>query len=151
MQPDGGLGRLPEGPVRRMFAAATQHDLDAMLLEFAEDYENITPVHPGRSFRGREQVRSNWSSLFAGIPDLALEVHDVAVNLEGKVWIEWSSTGNRRDGVHIEQAGVAIFTVRDDKLAVVRFYLEPVEHDSGDVNAAVRSVTAVQAPAPSAP
>jgi ketosteroid isomerase-like protein len=151
MQPDGGLGRLPEGPVRRMLAAARQHDLDAMVLEFAEDYENITPVHPARSFRGRDQVRSNWCALFTAIPDLAPEIYDVAIDDEGKVWIEWGSKGTRRDGVRVEQAGVAIFTVRDDKLSAVRFYLEPVEYDSGDVNAAVRSVTAAQAPAPSAP
>ena len=29
------LGRIPEGPVRRMLTAARQHDLDAMVLEFA--------------------------------------------------------------------------------------------------------------------
>lgn len=146
MQPDGGLGRLPEGPVRRMFAAAARHDLDAMVSEFAEDYENITPVHPARSFVGRAQVRSNWTALFAAIPDLSLEVHDVAVDGEGKVWVEWSSRGTRRDGVGIEQAGVAILTVRDDELAAVRFYLEPVERESGDVNAAVRDLTTSEAP-----
>jgi hypothetical protein len=32
---------------------------------------------------------------------------------------------------------VAIFTVRDDRIAAAHFYLEPVEHESGDVNAAV--------------
>ena len=42
----GGLDRLPDGPVRRMFAAARQHDLDAMCAQFADDYVNITPTTP---------------------------------------------------------------------------------------------------------
>lgn len=151
MDTEGGLDRLPAGPVRRMFAAACQHDLEAMVLEFAEDYVNITPVHPSRNFRGRDQVRANWSALFAAIPDLTLEVQNSAVGPKGKTWVEWSSSGTRRDGIRVEQAGVAIFTVRDDKLAAVRFYLEPVEHVSGDVNAAVHATTAAQAPVSPAP
>ena len=146
MDTAGGINRLPVGPVRRMFAAASQHDLEAMVLEFAEDYINVTPVHPERNFRGREQVRRNWTALFAAIPELALEVHDCATGPDGKVWVEWSSSGTRRDSVPVEQAGVAIFTVTDDKLTAVRFYLEPVERESGDVNAAVRAITAAQAP-----
>jgi len=141
METEGGLGRLPEGPVRRMFAAVQQHDLDAMVREFADDYVNVTPNHPGRSFHGSEQVRSNWTAIFAAVPDLAPQVQDVAVDGEGKVWVEWSQTGSRRDGLRLEQAGVAIFTVRGDQLATVRFYLEPVERESGDVNAAVRAAT----------
>lgn len=136
----GGLDRLPDGPVRRMFAAARQHDLDAMCAEFADDYVNITPNHPARSFTGRAQVRSNWSALFAGIPDLTLEVHDAAWEPGGKVWVEWASAGTRRDGVPVEQAGVAIFSLREDQLSAVRFYLEPVERESGDVNAAIRAL-----------
>ncbi|MDH2444904.1 nuclear transport factor 2 family protein [Amnibacterium sp. CER49] len=134
------LNRVPDGPVRRMFAAARRHDLDAMVAEFAEDYVNITPNHPGRDFVGRDQVRSNWSALFAGIPDLAVEVRDAVAAPDGTVWVEWTSRGTRRDGVPVEQAGVGIFTLREGRLAAVRFYLEPVERDSGDVARAVQSV-----------
>jgi hypothetical protein len=35
--------------------------------------------------------------------------------------------------------------VRDDELAAVRFYLEPVERESGDFNAAVRDLTPSEA------
>jgi ketosteroid isomerase-like protein len=133
----GGLDRLPDGPVRRMFAAARQHDLDAMCAEFADDYINTTPNHPARGFSGRAQVRTNWTALFAGIPDLTLEVHDATSEPGGKVWVEWSSAGTRRDGTPVEQAGIAIFSLREDRLCAARFYLEPVERDSGDVNAAI--------------
>ena len=133
-----GIGRAPEGPVRRMLAAANRHDLEAMVSQFAEDYRNTTPVHPARSFTGSAQVRKNWTALFAGLPDLTLTVHDAATGPDGKVWMEWSNRGTRPDGSVQQAAGVAIFTLRDDKIAAAQFYLEPVDQDSGDVNEAVR-------------
>jgi len=107
-----GIERVPEGPVRRMLAAANRHDLDAMVSEFAEDYRNTTPAHPARSFAGSAQVRKNWTALFAGLPDLALTVHDAATGPDGKVWMEWSNRGTRPDGSVQRAAGVSILTVR---------------------------------------
>lgn len=133
-----GIERVPEGPVHRMLAAANRHDLEAMVSQFAEDYRNTTPVHPARSFTGSAQVRKNWTALFAGLPDLTLTVHDAATGPDGKVWMEWSNRGTRPDGSVQQAAGVAIFTLRDDKIAAAQFYLEPVDQDSGDVNQAVR-------------
>lgn len=133
-----GIGRVPEGPVRRMLAAANRHDLEAMVSQFAEDYRNNTPVHPARSFTGSAQVRKNWTALFAGLPDLTLTVHDAATGPDGKVWMEWSNRGTRPDGSVQQAAGVAIFTLRNDKIAAAQFYLEPVDQDSGDVNQTVR-------------
>jgi len=124
-----------------MFSATQRRDLDAMLAEFADDYVNITPNHPASSFTGSAQVRKNWSALFAGIPDMTVTVLDSATGTGGKVWVEWGSCGTRLDGSAVEQAGVAIFSVRSDRIAAVRFYLEPVEKDTADVNAAVQAVT----------
>jgi len=132
-----GVDLLPEGPVRRMVAAANRHDLEEMVSLFAEDYENLTPVHPARSFKGSAQVRKNWAALFAGLPDLRITVHDATTGPGGKVWMEWSNRGTRPDGSVTRSAGVAILTVRDDSIAAAHFYLEPVEHVSGDVNTAV--------------
>src|SRR6476469_3611706 len=138
MDTPDGVDRLPDGPVRRMFSATQRRDLDAMLAEFADDYVNITPNHPARSFTGSAQVRKNWTALFAGMPDLTLTVHDAATGPDGKIWLEWSNRGTRPDGSVQRAAGVAIFTLRDDKIAAAQFYLEPVDQDSGDVNEAVR-------------
>lgn len=132
-----GIDLLPEGPVRRMMAAANRHDLEAMVSEFAEDYENTTPAHPARSFTGSAQVRKNWAALFAGLPDLSLTVRDATMGPGNTVWMEWGNRGTRPDGSVTQSAGVAIFTLRDDRIAAAHFYLEPVEHESGDVNAAV--------------
>ncbi len=134
-----GLDRIPDGPVRRMFAAAGSHDIEALVAEFSESYINVTPNHPERNFAGTQQVRANWTSLFAGIPDLVLEIHDAVTAEERTVWVEWSLHGNRRDGAAVEMAGVAIFSVELGKLAGVHFYLEPVERASGDIDIAVRA------------
>lgn len=140
-----GVDLLDAGPVRRMIAAANRHDLDAMVAEFSDDYENITPIHPARSFTGRAQVRRNWENLFAGVPDLQLTVYNAETAADGTVWMEWGNSGTRRDGVPVEMAGVAIFTVRADRIVGVHFYLEPVDHGGGDINAAVRETTSASA------
>ncbi|KAA0097983.1 nuclear transport factor 2 family protein [Mycolicibacterium sp. P1-18] len=37
---------------------------------FTDDYRAELPHHPERSFTGNEQVRNNWTMIFAGISDL---------------------------------------------------------------------------------
>jgi hypothetical protein len=56
------------------------------------------------------------------------------------VWTEWDMSGTRRDGAAHLTRGVSIFGVRQGRLAWVRFYLEPVEESSGDVDAHTRRV-----------
>lgn len=110
-----------------------------MVACFADDYVNEWPAHPQRSFRGSQQVRSNWSQIFAGVPDLRARVPRTAVDGD-TVWSEWDMSGTRRDGAAFLMRGVAIFGVTEGRLARVRFYLEPVEETSGDVNAHARRV-----------
>src|SRR5690348_382447 len=49
----------------RLQQATESHDLDALVDCFDPGYRNETPAHPGRSFEGVEQVRANWSQIFA--------------------------------------------------------------------------------------
>jgi len=51
--------------VNRLLAATNAHDVDALVGCFAPDYVNETPAHPLRGFHGHEQVRSNWTAIFA--------------------------------------------------------------------------------------
>jgi hypothetical protein len=95
------------------------------------------PAHPQRGFRGNEQVRRNWSQIFAGVPDLQARLPRMAVDGD-TVWTEWDMSGTRRDGAAHLMRGVSIFGVSQGRLAWVRFYLEPVEETSGDVNANTR-------------
>ncbi|MBI4900673.1 MAG: nuclear transport factor 2 family protein [Actinobacteria bacterium] len=141
MEARTGPELLEDGPVRRMVDAANRHDLDAMVEEFAEDYENVTPIHPAQSFTGRSQVRKNWERLFRAVPDLRVTVHNATTGPDRTVWMEWGNGGTRVDGVPVQMVGVAIFTVRSDRIAGVRFYLEPLDTAGGDVDAAVGEVT----------
>jgi hypothetical protein len=131
--------------ITRLLTATNDHDIDALVECFATEYVNETPTHPLRGFRGREQVRTNWTSIFAGVPDIAARV--VASVVDGSTaWTEWEMSGTRRDGAPHAMAGVIVFGVSEDRIARARFYLEPVERTSGDVDAAVER--ALQAPAP---
>ncbi len=132
-------GQGPAATVERLLAAINAHDLEAMVACFADDYVNEWPAHPQRGFRGNQQVRRNWSEIFTGVPDLRARVPRIAVDGD-TVWTEWDMSGTRRDGAAFLMRGVAIFGVADGLLAWVRFYLEPVEETSGDVNAHARRV-----------
>jgi hypothetical protein len=126
----------PLAMVQRLLDATNAHDIDALVSCFSDDYVNETPVHPARGFRGTEQVRRNWTQLFDGIPDLRASVMARATDGD-TVWTEWEISGVRRDGaVHIMR-GVIIFGVTGGKAARAKFYLEPVEQSSSDVNDAI--------------
>jgi ketosteroid isomerase-like protein len=132
-------GQGPAVVVERLLEAINAHDLNAMVACFADDYVNEWPAHPQRGFRGREQVRRNWSQLFAGVPDLRARLPRMTVDGD-TVWTEWDISGTRGDGAAFLMRGVSIFGVREGHLAWVRFYLEPVEETSGDVDAHTRRV-----------
>lgn len=132
----------PLDVVRRLAQATTDHDLDGIVDCFAENYVNETPAHPARGFRGRDQVRRNWAQILHGVPDITATI--LATAADGDVvWSEWVMTGTRRDGVAHEMRGVIVFETADGRVVAARFYLEPVDRESGTVDDAVRvAVTA---------
>jgi ketosteroid isomerase-like protein len=130
------MDRADQGPaavVERLLEAINAHDLEAMVACFADDYVNEWPAHPQRGFRGSEQVRRNWSQIFSGVPDLRARLPRMVVDGD-TVWTEWDLSGTRPDGAAHLMRGVSIFGVAGGRLAWVRFYLEPVEETSGDVD-----------------
>lgn len=129
----------PASLVRRLVAATNAHDLDSLVACFADDYLNETPAHPARGFRGAEQVRRNWAQLFAGMPDLSARILATA-GADETVWTEWEMSGTRGDGTAQLMRGVIIFGVTAGRFTSARFYLEPVEGGSGDVDAQVARV-----------
>jgi ketosteroid isomerase-like protein len=129
-----------DGPmtlVERLLRATNAHDVAAVVECFAEDYENETPAHPARGFRGREQVRRNWTQIFDFVPDLHARVLRCACDDE-TAWTEWEMTGTRRDGTAHLMRGVIVFGVGDGVAHWARFYLEPVIDDAATVDDAVR-------------
>jgi ketosteroid isomerase-like protein len=127
----------PAAVVHRLERATNERDLETLVACFAANYRNETPAHPERGFTGQDQVRTNWSQIFAAIPDLTCEVLDCTV--EGStVWSEWEHRGTRPDGTPHLMRGVIIFGVADGVLAWARFYLEPVQAQAGTVDQALR-------------
>lgn len=131
---------IGERLVRRLHAAMNAHDIEAFVGCFAEDYDSAQPAHPDRAFRGREQVRANWSAVFAGVPDFRAEL--VRVDAVGDTaWSEWRWEGTQTDGARLDMAGVIVLGVRDDRFAWARLYVEPVEQAGAGIDEAVRDIT----------
>jgi ketosteroid isomerase-like protein len=138
---DGG----PAAMVERLRAATNSHDLEALVSCFAADYRNETPAHPERGFTGRDQVRRNWEQIFAAMPDVTAEVLLCAVDGD-TAWTEWEHRGTRPDGSQHLMRGVVIFGVRSGVAEWARFYLEPVQADGDNADAAVRRQVAAGGP-----
>jgi ketosteroid isomerase-like protein len=143
------VGSANEGPavLKRLLGALNDHDLDEVVSCFASDYVNETPAHPLRSFCGNTQVRANWTQIFASVPDVTARILDLKVDGD-RVWTEWNISGTRLDGAPFLMRGVVIFGIAAGSIASARFYLEPVEDTSGDVNAHTGRVTGAGSPHP---
>jgi hypothetical protein len=118
----------------RLEAAMNAHDIDAFVSLFAPDYDSVQPAHPDRAFVGAEQVRTNWTEVFAGVPDFRAEL--IRATTDGDTeWSEWHWSGTG-----LEMAGVTVMGIRDDRVAWARLYVEHVEAGGG-IEAAVREMT----------
>jgi ketosteroid isomerase-like protein len=125
--------------LERFRDAANTHDALRVASLFAEDYRSTQPLHPGRDFGGSAQVLENWSSVFDGVPDFAAEL--LASSVDGDVeWGEWSWHGHHADGSTFAMRGVTILVVRQGLIAEGRLYMEPVDADGGDIEAAVQEL-----------
>lgn len=122
--------------IARLVRAINDHDLEGLVACFDDGYVNETPVHPNRGFQGNGQVRRNWTTILCSVAELSARV--LRTTTDGDtVWTEWDMAGTRPDGGDFAMRGVVIFGVGHDQIVSARFYLEPVEHTSGDVDAAV--------------
>ena len=129
----------PRGVFERLVAAQNAHDIEALVACFSPDYVSEQPAHPDRAFKGNGQVRKNWSSIFAAVPDFRAELLDAAVESE-TAWGEFEWHGIRRDGSAFHSRGVIIGTVRDGKLAAARLYMSDVEEAGRGIDAAVEGM-----------
>ena len=127
----------PSRVIERLCQATNAHDVDAIVACFTPGYRNDTPVHPARSFTGREQVRRNWTQILSAIPDLSARIV-ASVTAGDTVWSEWEQRGTRTDGSLHQLRGVIVFAVEEDLVAGARFFLEPVDPSTDTVDVAVR-------------
>jgi len=121
--------------IERMTEALNQHDLEAFLDCFGEDYRSAQPAHPNRGFGGKEQVRKNWSGMFESFPDFEAELLRATTSDE-VLWGEWRW---RATGLHM--AGVTIMGVEADRISWARLYMEQVEEDGQDIDEAMSTIT----------
>jgi hypothetical protein len=119
----------------RIAEAMNAHDVDAFVACLHDDYDSEQPAHPDRAFRGSDQVRANWSAVFASVEDFRAEL--VRADVVGDVeWTEW-----RWRGTGLDMAGVIVLGIRDGRVAWARLYVEPIEQAGAGIDAAVRDMT----------
>jgi ketosteroid isomerase-like protein len=115
-------------------------DIELFVSLFAVDYDSRQPAHPDRAFRGRDQVRENWSSIFASVPDFSGDLLDVA-SAGDTLWTEWRWRGTQADNSRLEMAGVIVMGVRDGLITWGRLYVEPIEQAGAGIHAAVAKMS----------
>jgi ketosteroid isomerase-like protein len=129
-----------KGVAAALVEAMNARDINAFVSLFAPDYDSRQPVHPDRAFVGRDQVRANWSAVFAGVPDFRADLIATAVEAD-TLWSEWRWRGTQEDGSPLDMAGVIVGGVQDGRLAWARLYVEPVESGGAGIDAAVRAMS----------
>ena len=135
----------PQAVAAALADAMSAHDIEALVSLFAPDYDSRQPVHPDRAFVGRDQVRANWSAVFAGVPDFHAEL--VATSVEADtLFSEWRWGGTHAAGDRLEMAGVIVAGVHDGTIAWARLYVEPVESGDAGIEAAVSEMSGRAAP-----
>jgi ketosteroid isomerase-like protein len=131
----------PGDLIGRIQRATNDHDLESLVACFNETYFSEMPLHPARDFRGRDQVRKNWTQIFAAIPDLTSRLVRSAA-LGDTVWAEWEWAGTRLDGHPHLMRGVTILGLEAGGAAWARFYMEPVDQGGPGVDLAVAQALA---------
>jgi SnoaL-like polyketide cyclase. len=119
--------------------AFNTHNIEAFIACFDENYSSEQPVHPDRSFKGREQLRKNWSSNFDEMPDFSAQLIRYTINADC-AWTEWEWQGTRRDNSKLFMRGVMIIGMQQDIITWCRLYVEPVEVNGKGIEAAVEEV-----------
>ncbi|MEU1972931.1 nuclear transport factor 2 family protein [Microbacterium sp. NPDC019599] len=125
--------------LERLRQAMNEHDAEQMASLFAIDYESSQPAHPARGFSGRDQVLTNWTAVFQGVPDFTAELLAVAIDGEAE-WGEWDWRGRYSDGSPFAMRGVVILLADNGLIVRMRLYLEPVDGGDDDISAAVQTL-----------
>lgn len=121
-----------------MHSVLNAHDLDGFVALFAKQYGSEQPVHPGRAFTGSDQVRENWGSVFAGVPDFRAELLLAATTDDGVEVGEWRWSGTHLDGAPFEMRGVTVLGVENNQVAWGRLYMEGVDRSDAGIDEMVR-------------
>jgi steroid delta-isomerase-like uncharacterized protein len=104
--------------------AWNRHDLDALMAFMTEDCVFEASAGPsifGTRYVGCEAVRAGFAEVWATFPDAHWD--DARHFICGARGVsEWTFTGTRADGTHVEVHGCDLFTFRDGKIALKNSY-----------------------------
>jgi ketosteroid isomerase-like protein len=104
--------------LRTIAAAFDGHDLDGILVHFADDAVFEAPRGPdqwGQRFVGKQEVREAFAARFAGIPDIRYQDDEHFVDGDRGA-SEWTLSGTTTTGQRIEVRGCDLWTIRDGKI-----------------------------------
>jgi ketosteroid isomerase-like protein len=110
--------------LRAVAAAFDRHDLEGIMVHFADDAVFESPRGPepwGQRFVGKDQVRGAFAGRFAGIPDIRYQDDDHFVDGDRGA-SEWTLSGTMTDGTPIEVRGCDLWTFRDGKIVTKDSY-----------------------------
>ena len=120
--------------IDRLQLAMNAHDLDAFVACFAPEYESVQPAHPSRAFRGSDQVRENWTNVFAGVPNFKADLLLSATTDDGVEIGEWRWQGTHIDGSPFAMQGVIVAGVQSSRIMWGRLYMETIELGGEDID-----------------
>ena len=119
---------MRDDEARRMLKAITtafdQHDLDAILVHFADDALFEGPRGPdpwGRRVVGAAAIREAFAARFAGIPDVRYQEDQHFVDGDRGA-SQWTLSGTTASGERIRVHGCDLWTFRDGKVVVKDSY-----------------------------
>jgi ketosteroid isomerase-like protein len=99
-------------------AAFDRHDLDGILVHFADDamFEGPRGTDPwGTRFVGKDAIREAFAARFSGIPDV--RYRDEGSFVDGdRGASEWTLSGTTAAGERIEVRGCDLWTFRDGRV-----------------------------------
>jgi ketosteroid isomerase-like protein len=104
--------------LKSIAAAFDRHDLDGILLHFADDAVFESPRGPdpwGQRFVGKEECRRAFAGRFSGIPDIRYRDDEHYVDGDRGA-SEWTLSGTTTTGQRIEVRGCDLYTLRDGKV-----------------------------------
>ena len=128
-----------ESLLSKLNSAFNTHDIELLVECFDESYSSEQPVHPDRTFHGREQVGKNWASNFSEMPDFSAQLLRHATS-NNSIWAEWEWQGTRQDKSKLLMRGVTIMIVEESKIKWGRLYVEPVQMKGKGIEAAIEEV-----------
>jgi len=106
------------GKLVGLCAAFNAHDLDRIMMHFADDCVLEMPRGPhawGARFEGKQAVRQALASRFEGLPNAHYGNEKHFVDADRQTGIsQWTLTGTTRDGKRLEVRGCDFYTFRDD-------------------------------------